>query len=374
MLVLLVELALAAVLPLPTTGAEAAVAALLLAVLTAPVVLFAVIRPYVRGRERIEAALRGEIEERRRMEADLQQLSLAVEQSPASVVITDASERITYVNPRFTELTGYSAEEAIGQTPALQRSGQTPAETYEQMWEALKAGQVWRGEFLNRRRDGSLYHEQAAIGAVQNERGEVTSYVAVKLDISEQKRLEEELRAQAASDPLTGIFNRRRFLELAQAELARARRYRRPVAVLMVDVDRFKQINDTWGHAAGDDALRRLVAGLEIGLREQDLLGRVGGEEFAILLPETDMEPARAVAHRLCERIAQDRFQTAEGLVRLTVSIGLVVSRSGSLTLEEAMSRADQALYDAKRSGRNRVSSLESSDGLQMTAESGQRS
>lgn len=373
-LLCLVEVLLGAVLPLPTTPMEAAAEALLLALVAAAVLYFGFLRPYVLARQRVEAALRGEIAERTRVEADLQQLSLAVENSPATVLITDAEERITYVNPRFTELTGFTSDEALGQTPRFQKSGRTKPETYEEMWRTLAAGQVWRGDFINKRKDGSHYYERAAIGPLLDADGQVSSYVAVKLDVTEQRRLEDELRALATTDPLTGTLNRRRFIELATAEFARARRYDRPVAVLMIDVDRFKEINDQWGHQAGDAALRRLVAGLEVGLREQDLLGRVGGEEFAVVLPETGVEPARVVAHRLCERTSSQLLETGGGLARMTVSIGLVVSRSGTLTLEEAMSQADRALYEAKRAGRNRVRSFDSSDAIQTTAASGHRS
>ncbi len=169
-----------------------------------------------------------------------------------------------------------------------------------------------------------------------------------------RKRLEEELRRQAHTDPLTGVANRRQFLDQAAKELTRQNRYGRPVSLLMLDVDRFKAVNDTYGHAAGDTVLARLAAVCREELRESDLVGRLGGEEFAVLLPETDAPGARDVAERLRLSIAACETPTAEGVIRFTVSIGVAAHRAEE-TLQNTMARADAALYDAKRAGRDRV-------------------
>jgi diguanylate cyclase (GGDEF)-like protein len=170
-----------------------------------------------------------------------------------------------------------------------------------------------------------------------------------------QQRATRELARQARTDGLTGLANRRRFFELAEAELARAERYRSKLSVLMIDIDHFKEVNDAYGHSTGDQVLRELGALCTGVLREVDTVGRVGGEEFAILLPETDLAAAREVAERLRAAVAAHRVQRPEGLpVAITVSIGVAASEPGR-NLDTLMSRSDSALYEAKRSGRNRV-------------------
>jgi diguanylate cyclase (GGDEF)-like protein len=176
-------------------------------------------------------------------------------------------------------------------------------------------------------------------------------------DVTERKETEEKLRQQATADPLTGIFNRRHFFELAEKELARSRRYSRPLSVLIFDIDHFKKVNDTYGHAVGDQALCTLVAECQAGLRENDVFARYGGEEFIILLPESDLEQAGQMAERIRMRLAGTApLEVGAASVPLTASFGVSSLDDESLSLDELILRADSALYDAKEAGRNRVS------------------
>jgi diguanylate cyclase (GGDEF)-like protein/PAS domain S-box-containing protein len=176
-------------------------------------------------------------------------------------------------------------------------------------------------------------------------------------DITDRKRLEMELNRLATTDSLTGIYNRRRYLELSDAELKRAIRYERPLAIMMMDVDHFKNINDTYGHSIGDQLLVRLTHDCQRLLRKQDVFGRIGGEEFAITLPETGLTEAIEAAERLRETIEEAEIESPRGAVRVTTSIGVTVCAPDD-TIDSALRRADQALYSAKRAGRNQVVSL----------------
>ena len=164
-----------------------------------------------------------------------------------------------------------------------------------------------------------------------------------------------ELERLAATDPLTGAFNRRRFLEVGNAELRRSKRYKHTFSVLMLDIDHFKAVNDTYGHGIGDTALKETVTAIQDAMREQDTLGRLGGEEFAVIVPETDTEDAAAVAERIRGSIAQIVIDTPDEPLSFTVSIGVSECDDDDDSVDDALTRADNALYDAKEQGRNRV-------------------
>lgn len=184
--------------------------------------------------------------------------------------------------------------------------------------------------------------------------GEPATLVSMN-DISQRKQLEDELFHQANTDPLTGLSNRRYFLVQAEQEIRRARRFARDLSVMMMDLDRFKMINDTLGHAAGDAVLQAIVKASQERLRESDIMGRLGGEEFALLLPETSLEAAMEVSGRLLEHIAETPIPTVKGVVHCTTSLGVAQLRDSDSTIDDLLHRADEALYEAKRNGRNRA-------------------
>jgi diguanylate cyclase (GGDEF) domain len=251
-------------------------------------------------------------------------------------------------------LSGHRREEAIGRKPGeLVKAGLQSSVFYAALWETILSGKNWRGELVNRRRDGSIYHEEMLIAPVKDEKGRITQFIAIKQDITARKRLEEELRHQASYDTLTGLSNRRHFLEQLEREQARLQRNGGEAAVLMLDLDRFKQINDTYGHAAGDEVLRAFALIVRDSLRRTDLAGRLGGEEFAILLPDTGLEQAHAFAERIRARVAGAAIDTGNATLQVTVSIGISALEATETRIETALARADAALYHAKRAGRN---------------------
>lgn len=178
-------------------------------------------------------------------------------------------------------------------------------------------------------------------------------------DYTERRSMEEALRDMASRDPLTGIFNRRSFMDMARAQLARAHRFHEPLSVFVLDVDHFKRINDSFGHATGDDALRMVAAGCQAILREYDILGRLGGEEFVVVLPGATADESRVVAERVRRHLARMPIEAPDGTFRLTVSIGIAGLEGATDTLERAIHRADLALYRAKHLGRNLVAVFE---------------
>lgn len=294
---------------------------------------------------------------RKQNELRLRQLNQAVEQSPMSVVITDPDGKITYVNSRFTALTGYSLDEALGQNPKILQSGQTPTETGHTPWQTIKAGKVWKGEFLNKKKNGELYWEDATIAPVLDHNGRTLNFIAVMEDITERKHAQDELQKLAITDHLTGLLNRRHFFEIAEKEFAKSVRYHRPLSVILFDIDLFKDINDTYGHIAGDQALIQIGKLLLEKGRQSDMAARYGGEEFVILLTETDCVDAKIVAERLRKLMEDSRIQSDQGEMHFTASFGVAGTgeNAPSETLDRLISQADQSLYEAKRTGRNRV-------------------
>jgi diguanylate cyclase (GGDEF)-like protein/PAS domain S-box-containing protein len=317
-----------------------------------------------------------DVSNRRQVEEKLQQLSRAVEQSPASIVITDRKGRIEYVNLRFTEVTGYSREEAIGKNPRILKTDKTPPETHRQLWKALASGREWRGEFVNRKKNGEEYYESASISPIINSEGMITHYLAVKEDITRQKRTEQELRnknqilqfqleaieklraelqEQAIRDPLTGLYNRRYLAETQERELARAVREGYPVSFVMIDIDNFKNVNDTFGHEVGDQVLQKLAALIQNLTRVGGIICRYGGEEILAILPNVTEETALHITDRWREAFMNLTLSAELGPVKATVSCGISTYPLHGGTANELIALADKAMYQAKAAGRNRV-------------------
>lgn len=407
----------------------------------------------------------------------LLKLSVAIEQSPSTIVITDVNANIEYVNPAFTHSTGYTFDEVKGKNPRILKSGQTSEETYKEMWEYLMAGKPWRGELINKKKDGRVFWEYSVITPILDVNGNLTHYAAIKedvtarvmaeealreseeqyrllfdlesdaifiirnsdgqileankaatslygytrgellsikntglsaepestkkatnspipsdqvitiplryhrkkdgtifpvditarfitwegqsvhiaaiRDITQRKQIEEELVKLSVTDPLTGIANRRYFY--IQAEHIFAHKQKPDaLAVIMLDIDYFKQVNDRFGHAAGDAVLRQLAERLHQNLRPTDILARYGGEEFAILLPRTSLHEAELVAKRIWMSINKESFFAENEYIPVTISIGVSVLSEDVENLDTLMRYADEALYQAKQAGRNR--------------------
>lgn len=288
-------------------------------------------------------------------EYSLDTYKAAVDHAPAAIMITNNRGRIEYVNEAFLGNSGYTREEILGRSPAMFGAGHTRNEVYEDLWQTILSGRVWRGEVRNRRKSGEEYWEYMAVSPLRDRFGRISHFVAVREDVTERKGREEDLRQLALIDSLTGIANRRWLLERAEQERLRAQRFGSPLALLMLDIDDFKKVNDGHGHPVGDEAIRR-VAGIFAGsVREIDIVGRYGGEEFVVVLPGTGLEGARELAERLRQRVAAIGLTGADGTpFGLTVSIGLASFCAGD-QLEQLLASADAALYRAKSLGRNRV-------------------
>ena len=298
--------------------------------------------------------LEEEIQTRKKVETELRKLSRAVEQSPNSILITDTEGRIEYTNPAFTFLTGYEFKEVAGKNPRFQKSGQTPPEVHSDLWNTISSGSVWRGEFVNQKKNGEVYLEFAVIAPIRNENGNITHYVAIKEDITARKHSEEELQRYATTDFLTGIYNRRHTFFLAERAFAQAKRYQRDLSVLMVDVDHFKKVNDLYGHAVGDQVLRGVAQSFVSHMRTTDILGRYGGEEFLVVMPETTLEQACHVADRLLNHLRTLSIQTETGEIPISISLGVAMMiPEHAPTFYRLIDQADQALYAAKQAGRN---------------------
>lgn len=422
---------------------------------------------------------------RRITEARRSLLESALNASATAVVITSADGKIEWANPAFSSLTGYSIAEAIGRRPKeLVNSGHQPRAFYEKLWRTILSGNVWRGELVNRRKDGSLYDEALAITPVRDEDGTLSHFIAVKEDISTIKHSRKELSAAYArlkavvdhfpealimedmegrvtllndkvfefleipppasnpagqpisglteaagvlspnaeafsgridelrakgecvygeelqringrflerdfiaisdeqkmlgflriyrdvtvrkahertlwqlanTDSLTGVHNRRAFLEKLEAETARIGRYGGEALLMMLDLDHFKRINDAYGHAAGDAVLCHVTALARTILRASDTIGRLGGEEFAILVPETGRDGGIELAERVRAAIEATSLEHEGNVIRITTSIGVTLIGAAPDNAEAVLARADIALYQAKRKGRNRL-------------------
>jgi len=300
-----------------------------------------------RGRIVNFIAVKEDITERKRQEEELKVLASVFETGQATL-ITDPEMRIERVNQAFTDITGYRAEEVIGQTPRLFKSGHHDRAFYKRLWESLLKTGHWQGEIWNRNKYGDIYPLWQSITAIRNEAGEIRHFIAVFHSIAERKQMEIELERQATRDHLTGAHNRRAFDAAIRQAIRQAEQGSDGFSLLLFDIDHFKAVNDTHGHDTGDTILRRLAERVGQSLRSTDLLARWGGEEFAILLLDTPLKGAVTFAERLRQQVAAARFQ---GL-SITISLGLTDYQPGD-DPDSLLSRADDALYRAKRSGRN---------------------
>ncbi len=300
---------------------------------------------------------------RKRLEEELrlseERLQGIITLAQDAIITVDHTMRIVLFNPAAEHLFGYSADAIHGQPldrllpPEVRAGHAAHMRGFERSSETSRPMTARQGVY-GLRSDGKRFPAEVSIAKLLHSGG--TLYTAIVRDISERLRVENELRRLATTDSLTGLTNRRQFLSLAENELARLHRYGRPMAVLMMDVDHFKAINDTHGHAAGDQALVTLAETCRAELRDTDHLGRLGGEEFAIVLTETPLPQAVEVAERLRQRLGSVFVRRpGGGSFRFTVSIGLTDARSSDRSIERALARADHALYQAKHSGRNRV-------------------
>jgi diguanylate cyclase (GGDEF)-like protein/PAS domain S-box-containing protein len=278
------------------------------------------------------------------------------------IVVTEArpidppGPRIVYVNAAFERITGYAREEVVGRDPRFLQGRNTSREVRASIRAALSTGTPVRATIVNYTKLGDPYWVELNIVPLRSDSGVITHYVALSRDLTDQKRVQDELYRLATTDPLTGIGNRRSFFDRAAIEVDKARRYARPLSLITLDIDHFKQINDRHGHECGDAVLKGVASRAAGLLRSVDLLGRIGGEEFGIVLPETPFVRGIEVAERLRHEIAALPYPSAMESISVSASFGVsTLDASPADSLEALMRRADHALYQAKASGRNAV-------------------
>lgn len=283
--------------------------------------------------------------------------SAAIDHAAEAIAIANGHGTVEYINPAFSKMTGLSSAEVCGvkQLDAL-LLGHQP-EQMAALALAIHDGQHWRGELASNHRNGQQYFETISVAPVRNSSNQLIHIVAIKYDISAAKKLQADLERLANTDELTSIYNRRQFLQRAQEEIARGQRWHRPLSLAMLDLDYFKRINDRYGHGFGDDVLRRFASCIQFNVRMEDVCGRLGGEEFAILLPDTDRYNASLIMERLRKAVADITLDSPLGgeAVHFTVSIGISELYPGEETPTPLIARADAALYLAKQEGRNCV-------------------
>lgn len=285
-------------------------------------------------------------------EASLKLLSQAVEQSPSSVVITDLDGRIEYVNETFLMLCGYDAEEVLGRTHSFLQSGKTLPNEYRKMWSTLKNGRAWHGEFYNKRKDGTEYIVSLMISPVRNNEGEIINYLSIGHDITEKKQVEERVTYLAHYDQLTELPNRVLLNEHFQFALNMAKRNGEQLAVMFLDLDNFKAINDGLGHSVGDQLLIQLSDRLKKELRTNDFVGRFGGDEFIVVLPNTDTNGAGVLAEKLRKCIAEP-FIVGSYELTCSSSIGITMFPEDGNEVEILLKNADAAMYKVKQFSKN---------------------
>ncbi len=305
-----------------------------------------------------------DITERKFAEEEIRRLFTAIDQSINIVFITDVKGHIEYVNSMFEQVTGYTKREAIGQNPRILASGETSHAEYEELWGTITAGKTWRGIFKNKKKNGQYYWVNGLITPIRNEKGQITNFLAIQEDITEKMQSEEKIRYLASYDELTGLRNRTCFMEQLNEWLSHYKSYNQTGVLLLMDIDGFRFINDTYGHSTGDKVLHHVAEFLITTLFEIDkhhvnkdvresILGRMGGDEFAIFLPARDEKEGIETAEEIRKRLEKSRFVEMPGHV--TASIGVVLYPRDGSTTKELTTRADASVYHAKELGHNRI-------------------
>ncbi|MCX7897875.1 MAG: EAL domain-containing protein [Rhodocyclaceae bacterium] len=293
--------------------------------------------------------------DKRHSERQLQLAAHVFEHSGEAIVITDRHNQIIDVNPAFTRLTGYTLDEVRGKNPKILSSGHNPPETYADLWRSLKEKGFWQGELWDRHKSGAIYPKLLTISTVKNERGEIEYFIGSFTDITERKANEERIRHLAHHDPLTSLPNRLFFSIALEQAIAEAHREKRQMALLFLDMDRFKLINDTLGHQIGDLFLIEVAYRIKASVRESDVVARLGGDEFVVLLTRiAAQEDAARVAQKILAALNAP-FELDAQRLHSSPSIGIALFPSDGDTSSSLLKNADSAMYHAKERGRNQI-------------------
>lgn len=292
------------------------------------------------------------------LEKEKEILSAAVNQSSVGILMTDLKGNIIYANNAMEDISGYKISELIGNNPRIIKSGLTKDEVYQEMWKTISSGGVWNGEQINKRKNGSLYYEDSRITPIYDKGKDLKYYLAIKHDITERKELEEKLRKMAIRDSLTDTYNRAYLMERLNRIIDKYKRVPEEFSLVILDIDHFKKVNDQYGHLAGDMVLVELVNIINKQIRSYDILGRYGGEEFILVLPDTGKEEAYIIVNRILNKIRKNTFIYKDNKINITFSAGIVESSEidkEELSVESLINLADSRLYNAKDTGRDEV-------------------
>ena len=296
-----------------------------------------------------------DITERKRAEDELQLASMVYNNSSEAMMVTDENNRIIAINPAFTEVTGYTMDEVSGRNPGLLKSGKHDADFYRNLWNEVKIRGSWHGQIWNRRKSGDIYPEWLTINTIYNPDGSVHRHVALFSDITDKVRTDELIWRQANFDLLTNLPNRRMCHDRLEQEIKKAHRGNSRLALLFIDLDRFKEINDTLGHQLGDRLLTEAAHRIVSCVRESDTVARLGGDEFTVVLSELpDSTHVEKIAQHILEKLVAP-FMLGMEIAYVSASIGITFYPDDAQDVEQLLRNADQAMYLAKNAGRNRL-------------------
>ena len=295
-----------------------------------------------------------DITERKQAEERLKLAALVSDNTSQAIMVTDANGMIIAVNPGYERITGYTEAEVVGKNPSILSSGRQDKAFYQAMWHALNTSGHWEGELWNKRKNGEIYPAWITINAIRNEEGTIERYVELCSDLTKKKQAEDLIFQQAHFDTLTGLPNRRMFLEKLEHEITTGHHLGLPIALMILDLDHFKDINDTLGHDVGDVLLNEASDRLKSCVRETDTVARSGGDEFTVILSAIeDIARVERVAQNILHRIAEP-FRLGDELVHVSASLGVAMYPDDATSAEDLLKCADQAMYAAKKEGRNR--------------------
>lgn len=293
------------------------------------------------------------ITERKEKERELQLAATVLETATEAVMVTDVDKKIIKVNKAFTEITGYQRDEVLGKTPAVLTSGHHDGAFYVEMFKTLELTGKWESEIWNRKKNGSIYPQWLSVSAMYDEQGDLNGYVALFSDITKRKEYEEKIEYQANYDALTGLANRHLLKDRFASAIYRSDRNNSLVSLLFIDLDRFKQVNDSFGHTFGDRLLKQVGKRISGHVRQSDTVARLGGDEFAVIFPDLpDTHHMEDTIRTILNTLAQP-YHIDKNDVYLSASIGITVYPEDGNTIEELLRNADSAMYKAKNSGRN---------------------
>jgi len=298
------------------------------------------------------------------MTANLDLLSRALDATSYAMMVTAADGTIVHVNRAFTQVTGWSPEEAVGRTPSLLGSGRQDVDFYEAMWQSMRQKGQWQGEIWNRRKDGEAFLEFLTVDAVRDGADKITHFVAVFSELGERILREQRISYLAYHDDLTGLPNRTLFMDRLERAVSLARRKGAQLAVLMLDLDGFKAVNDTFGHEAGDLLLKAVSNRLKDCLRESDTVSRLGGDEFAVLLPVVEgAKGAMQTAQRMLATLRRPVILAGEE-ISIGASLGVALMSSPTSAAGDLLKQADRATYRVKRGGKGDIAFFEDETNL----------